>query len=75
VLLVFEDSKLPDVFLIPSTAWVKESPLFRSREYIDLKSKPEYGINLSKRNRLLLDEYRIDMSIKIVLNKDNLQAK
>lgn len=75
VLLVFEDGKLPDVFLIPSTAWVNESPLFRSREYIDLKSKPEYGINLSRRNRVLLDEYRIDMSIKIVLNKDNLQAK
>lgn len=67
VLLVFEDGKLPDVFLIPSTAWVNESTLFKSREYVDLKSKPEYGINLSIRNRVLLEEYRIDKILRTIL--------
>lgn len=63
-LLLFEDAKLPDVFLIPSTAWQTPNELFCDKDYEGLKSKPEYGINLSKKNMLLLDYYKFEIAIK-----------
>lgn len=59
-LIIFEANQSPQCFIIPATAWQQTNDLFRYREYKDLKSEPEYGLNLSKKNMHLLQEYRIE---------------
>lgn len=60
VLLLVEDGKMPDVYLIPATVWKSPNGLFGDKDYKGLKSKPEYGLNLSKKNMPLLERYRIE---------------
>lgn len=37
----------PASYLIPSTVWLDPVPPFVSRDFENLKSAPEYGLNLS----------------------------
>jgi hypothetical protein len=48
-LLVFENGKLPDIFLIPAEAWRVPNEVFVDRAYDKpgQTSTPEYGINIS----------------------------
>lgn len=55
--LLFTNGQPPDVFLLQSTLWTKCNSLFVSRDYEGLKSKPEWGLNISGRNRDILTEY------------------
>lgn len=61
-LLLFEQGRLPDVYLIPATAWQTETPLLRDHDY----NKPgqsgqrEYGLNLSRKNMPLLSPYQFE---------------
>ena len=68
-LLIFEQEKLPDMYLIPATAWNKETDLLRYRPYDKpgQKSKPEYGINLSKKNMFELKEYEFQEMVKVLI--------
>lgn len=59
-LIIFVSYQSPQCFIIPATAWNQTNDLLRFREYEDLKSEPEYGLNLSKKNMHLLEEYRIE---------------
>ena len=59
-LLLFEDDKLPETYLIPATAWKTPDKLLCDKDYDGLKSKPEYGLNLSKKNRTLLEAFKIE---------------
>ena len=61
--LHFIDGKLPDVFVIPATAWEKPNAILVDRNYDKpgQKSHPEWGISLSKKNYSLLDCYRADV--------------
>lgn len=54
-----QDSKQsePRLFLIPSMEWEKKNALLCERNYEGLKSKPEYGMNISEKNMGLLEEY------------------
>lgn len=54
VLLIFKDGMSPVVYLIPATAWQQPNELLCDKDYIGLKSKPEYGINISEKNMVLL---------------------
>jgi len=56
-LSLFTDAKKenPDVFLIPSTAWLQPNALFVDRPY----KEPEVGLQFSKKNMCLLEPYRI----------------
>jgi hypothetical protein len=63
-LLLFEDDKLPETYLIPARAWKTPNELLCDKDYDGLKSKPEYGINLSKKNRTLLDAFKIEEILK-----------
>ncbi|AOY75374.1 hypothetical protein [Clostridium formicaceticum] len=65
VLALFEDNKMPDVFLIPAIEWKSPNNLLKGKDYEGLKSKPEWGINLSQKNLGLLSQYSID----IMMNK------
>lgn len=59
-ILLFEDGTLPDACLIPAKAWKTPNALLCDKDYEGLKSKPEYGLNLSKKNMHLLQEYKLE---------------
>ena len=47
--LLIEDLP-PDLYLIPSMTWATPNAVFRENNYEGLKSSPEWGINISKKN-------------------------
>lgn len=65
-LLIFEHGKLPDIFLIPSQAWEVPNDVFVDRKYDKpgQTSKPEYGINFSRRNYEILEIFNFEESVK-----------
>jgi hypothetical protein len=60
---LFEDGELPNVCLIPATAWQQPDAIFVDRDYEGLKSKPEWGLNLSRRDLALLEPYGFERTI------------
>ena len=62
-LVLLEEDQPPDLYLIPATAWLAPNALLVGRDYEGLKSKPEWGVQLSLRNRPLLVPYRFDTSV------------
>jgi hypothetical protein len=56
-LVLFSEGQPPALYLIPSTVWLSPNALFISHDYADRKSKPEWGINLSRKNLPLLQPY------------------
>jgi hypothetical protein len=59
-LVILNEGKEPSLFLIPSEEWRNTSKLLVEHNYKNLKSKPEWGINLSLKNMPLLEKYRFD---------------
>ena len=51
------------VYLIPSKAWENPNNLLANRDYKNLPSSPEYGINMSQKNLPLLENYAFDTMI------------
>lgn len=62
--VLFENGELPNLYLIPAMAWQQPDGLLVDRNYEGLKSKPEWGLNLSHKNLVLLEEYRFEQSIE-----------
>jgi hypothetical protein len=64
-LLIFEQGRLPDLYLIAAEEWKNENELLRNRDYNkpEQSSKPEWGINTSKKNMCLLNKYALDKII------------
>jgi len=60
VLLLFKDGFLPEIYLMPATAWKTLNALLSDKDYEGLKSKPEYGIILSKKNMQILHLYKFE---------------
>ena len=56
-LAILHEEVEPRLYLIPSTAWKKPNELLVDRDYEGKKSKPEWGLNLSKKNMGLLEDY------------------
>jgi hypothetical protein len=69
--LHFIEGKLPDVFVIPASAWQNPNAVFADRKYDKpgQKSEPEWGINISKKNYNLLEEYKADCWLKEKSNR------
>ena len=65
-LVIFKEDYHPKLFLIPAKAWKEPNDLLRDRDYEGLKSKPEWGINTSKKNMPLLDEYGFASSVGLL---------
>lgn len=65
--LKFTDGSMPDVFIIPATAWqnLNEVLVYRKYNKPGQKSKPEWGIACSKKNLPLLEKYRADKFLDI----------
>lgn len=69
-LAMFSEGELPILYLIPSLAWQQPNHVFVSRDYKGLKSKPEWGLNLSKRNLAVLEPYRFEETISRLLRNN-----
>lgn len=69
-LVILNDNKIPNLYLIPSTVWEKPNHLFKNKDYEKegQKSLPEWGINISKKNMQALDEYRVCKMIPKIKN-------
>jgi hypothetical protein len=66
VLLVFANGRHPDMYLIPSMAWLAIPLLagFSNRDYgAGLKSEPEWGLQITAKTRLLLEDFRFDRAV------------
>ena len=63
-LLLFKEGELPATYLIPASAWQTPNNLFKDREYENLKSTPEYGLNLSKKNCEILNNYLLRKMVR-----------
>lgn len=67
ILLIFEEGSLPNIYLIPATAWKTPNEVFKDKDYIGLKSDPEYGLNLSLKWFYLLEQYKMENSIHLIV--------
>lgn len=55
-LILFENNSEPKLLLIPSLEWKnKNHSFFVDRDYIDKKSDPEWGLNITKSSKQLLE--------------------
>jgi len=63
ILLVFNDGRLPDIYMISAIMWQNPRKPFSDKEYAGLKSKPEYGVDITLKGMPLLEPYRIDMTL------------
>ena len=62
-LAVFEESKNPKLYLIPSMRWTEPDGLFKDYDYGGArKSAPEFGLNVSLTTLHELDRYRVEKS-------------
>lgn len=59
VVLLVED-RPPLLFLIPSLTWEQPNLLMVSRDYEGKQSKPEWGLNLSTKNLVLLKPFAFE---------------
>jgi hypothetical protein len=64
--VIFIEQEEPNLFLIPSIFWKTPNELLVSRDYEGKKSKPEWGINLSRKNYKLLEQFRTDKIINML---------
>jgi len=62
--VLFFEGKPPQLYLIPSEAWLKFDALLVSHDYEGKKSKPEWGLNLSEKNIPLLTQFEFDKVIR-----------
>jgi len=62
--VIFREDEPPHLFLLRSTLWQHPNPLFASRDYMGLKSRPEWGLNLSRGNWPILAEHDFDKVVQ-----------
>ncbi len=74
-LLLFEDGKLPETYLVPASAWKVPNDLLCDKDYEGLKSKPEYGLNLSKKNMHILKPFNFEEVLESLLEDDKRLVK
>lgn len=65
-LVLLSSNEEPHLYLIPSTVWRKPSRLFVVHNYPGLKSPPEHGLNLSKKNLSLLKPFEFSERVKML---------
>lgn len=69
---LLKEGEMPKIYLIPSTVWLEPNRFFTSRDYGEgMKSEPEWGINISKKNMSLLEPYLLENVIQTLINVSN----
>ena len=72
--VVFNDGLEPDLFLIPAASWLTPDGVLVDHEYGEgLRSKPEYGINLSRKGIATLAKYRLGTTVDNILTDEGAQ--
>ncbi|MCG7866786.1 MAG: DUF4365 domain-containing protein [Candidatus Thiodiazotropha taylori] len=71
-LAILNQGKEPELYIVPSEAWLSPNALLVDREYEGKKSKPEWGLNLSVKNLPLLENYLFH---KMVAKLQTMQTK
>lgn len=66
--VLFLGEEKPAIFLIPSTRWNRPDKFFASKDYLNKKTRPEWGLNLSKRNLSFLRPYSFDSTVENLFN-------
>lgn len=59
-IVLFEEGRPQKMYLIPSLEWSSPNSLLVSHDYDGKKSKPEWGLNISKKNLDLLNKFEFD---------------
>ncbi len=73
-LVVLKNNHTPTIYLIPASEWNSPTELLKSRDYIgSAKSKPDWGINISRKNTTLLTKYEISKVVAEI--KSNLSQE
>lgn len=65
LLMLLIDGEHPDMYIIPTSAWRQKSSVFVSHDYEGKKSKPDYGVNVSKKNMPELEKYHIENMLSL----------
>lgn len=67
-LLILTDDIYPEAYLIPATMWLSSECIFSNKNYSErnLKSKDEWGLNISRKNLALLEPYKIGEQVEIL---------
>ncbi len=58
--LHFKDGELPEVYIIPATAWKNPNAVLKDHDY----DEPEWGIQYSQKNVQLLTKYKVENYFK-----------
>ena len=59
-LVILKNNSSPKMFLIPATEWNNPNELLKNNNYIgSTKSKPDWGINISKKNMEKLEKFNL----------------
>lgn len=63
-IVILDQGKKPRIYLIPSKKWLRPNSLLVDRTYHGKTSKPEWGLNISRRNTQLLHQYEFDRVVR-----------
>jgi hypothetical protein len=63
------ENQAPKLFLVPSIIWRAPNDVFVERNYEGLKGKPEWGLNISKKNMPTLQEYAFETTVDRLLHE------
>ena len=69
VLVILNEQHAPNIYVVPSKEWENPNSLLVDRDYEGKQSKPEYGLNLSKKNLPLLEKYEFSKMILTLQNE------
>lgn len=60
-LVILKNGSSPKMFLIPATEWNNPNELLKNNNYLgSTKSKPDWGINISKKNMEKLEKFNLE---------------
>ena len=63
-IVLFTDGSEPEIYLIPSVAWLTPTVPLVERNYEGKKSKPEWGLELAMKHRPSLQAYRFETVVE-----------
>jgi len=68
-LLRFVENELPNAYIIPALAWQEPNEILVDRNYENTsKSKPEFGIQFSQKNKNLFNEHTAEEFFKDMIH-------
>jgi hypothetical protein len=64
LVVLVEGKDEPEMFLVPASVWSEPKAPFVSRDYVDRKSEPEYGISVAAGTLIALEPYRLESQLQ-----------